>query len=323
MKNATSPKPNWPSSMPIRDNILEPAKPKAIAVANHIPQAALAKGSFLASAGEIVPASVGANLKTKIKIARGIRSIGKLHITAAKNIPIGKVNRKIRFHNLFFVNQLVCLAVAMFVGCLNSLVKSSISIISNCWFKTYNFIIPKYPNVLKRIMYLWLALSLCFPWNGAYATEAELSSTNELTEYIKLVEKDNSIPRGLLLAIAKTESNINPYAINVNGKAVFANSMQEAVFVAKRALARGITNVDIGVMQVNYRWHKERFRSIEKMLDPKINIQYAGNLLSSLFKQHGTWHKAIRYYHSANYEHHRKYSKKVVMAWLGGRKTNG
>jgi hypothetical protein len=96
-----------------------------------------------------------------------------------------------------------------------------------------------------------MALSLCFPWNGAYATEAELSSTNELTEYIKLVEKDNSIPRGLLLAIAKTESNVNPYAINVNGKAVVASSMQEAVLVAKRALARGITNVDIGVMQVN------------------------------------------------------------------------
>ena len=130
-------------------------------------------------------------------------------------------------------------------SCLNGFVKSSISIISNCWFKTYNFIIPKYPNVLKRIMYLWLALSLCFPWNGAYATEAELSSTNELTEYIKLVEKDNSIPRGLLLAIAKTESNINPYAINVNGKAVFANSMQEAVLVAKRALARGIIPIAI------------------------------------------------------------------------------
>jgi soluble lytic murein transglycosylase-like protein len=165
-------------------------------------------------------------------------------------------------------------------------------------------------------------LSLCFPWNGAYATEAELSSTNELTEYIKLVEKDNSIPRGLLLAIAKTESNVNPYAINVNGKAVVASSMQEAVLVAKRALARGITNVDIGVMQVNYRWHKERFRSIEKMLDPKINIQYAGNLLLSLFRQHGTWYKAISYYHSANHEHHRKYSKKVVTAWVVGRKLN-
>ncbi len=217
------------------------------------------------------------------------------------------------------VTGLVFLVISKWLKSLGNDVKSSISIYRNCWFKTYNLIIPKLASSFKGIVMAIMALSLCFPWNGAYATEAELSSINELTEYIKLVEKDNSIPRGLLLAIAKTESNINPYAINVNGKAVFANSMQEAVFVAKGALARGITNVGVGVMQVNYRWHKERFRSVEKMLDPKINIQYAGNLLSSLFKQHGTWHKAIRYYHSANYEHHRKYSKKVVMAWIGGR----
>jgi hypothetical protein len=220
------------------------------------------------------------------------------------------------------VTGLVFLVISKWLKSLGNDVKSSISIYRSCWFKTYNLIIPKLASSFKGIVMVIMALSLCFPWNGAYATEAELSSINELTEYIKLVEKDNSIPRGLLLAIAKTESNVNPYAINVNGKAVVASSMQEAVLVAKRALARGITNVDIGVMQVNYRWHKERFRSIEKMLDPKINIQYAGNLLLSLFRQHGTWYKAISYYHSANHEHHRKYSKKVVTAWVVGRKLN-
>ncbi len=123
----------------------------------------------------------------------------------------------------------------------------------------------------------------------------------------------------MLLAICKTESNISPYAINIKGKPIFASTLQEALSTVKGALARGITNIDLGVAQINYRWHKEHFRSVEKMLDPKVNIQYAGSLLSSLFKQHGTWHKAIRYYHSANSEHHRKYSKKVVTAWIGGR----
>jgi hypothetical protein len=111
-------------------------------------------------------------------------------------------------------------------------VKLFISIYPNWWFKAHNIIIPKLSGSFKGIIVGIMAFSLCFHWSGAYATEAELSSINELTEYIKLVEKDNFIPRCLLLAIAKTESNINPYAININGKAVFANSMQEVVLVA-------------------------------------------------------------------------------------------
>ena len=85
----------------------------------------------------------------------------------------------------------------------------------------------------------------------------------------------------------------------------------------KNALNQGVTNIDVGIAQINYRWHKDNFKNIEEMLNPATNIEYAAKLLSSLFKQHGTWHKAIRHYHSANPNHHKQYSRKVVIAWLG------
>jgi soluble lytic murein transglycosylase-like protein len=56
------------------------------------------------------------------------------------------------------------------------------------------------------------------------------------------------------------------------------------------------------------------------MINPKTNIDYAGKLLSSLFKQYGTWNKAISYYHSANPEYQGRYSKKVVLVWIGNKK---
>jgi uncharacterized protein YcfJ len=92
---------------------------------------------------------------------------------------------------------------------------------------------------------------------------------------------------------------------------------EEAAKTIKNALNSGITNIDIGIAQINYRWHGDNFKNIEKMINPATNIEYAAKLLSSLFKQHKTWHKAIRHYHSANPDHHRRYSRKVVIAWLG------
>ena len=66
--------------------------------------------------------------------------------------------------------------------------------------------------------------------------------------------------------------------------------------------------------KVDYNLH---FASLESMLSPELNIAYAAQLLSKLKVIHGDWHKALRHYHSANSVHNQKYSRKVVMCWLG------
>lgn len=84
----------------------------------------------------------------------------------------------------------------------------------------------------------------------------------------------------------------------------------------KRELAKGNNNIDVGVMQVNLRWHGDKFASLEEKLQPLENIDYAAKLLCDLKKRYGSWHKAVRYYHSASPAHHKKYSRKVLLSWL-------
>jgi soluble lytic murein transglycosylase-like protein len=152
---------------------------------------------------------------------------------------------------------------------------------------------------------------------GVYATDINSSNGYWFKKYIAAVEQRNQIPRGLLSAIVGVESGFNPTAVNIEGKSVITNNKYEAIKIINNAVNQGVTNIDIGIAQINYRWHKDNFRNIEEMINPTANIEYAAKLLSSLFKQHGTWHKAIRHYHSANPNHHKQYSRKVVIAWLG------
>lgn len=197
--------------------------------------------------------------------------------------------------------------------------KSCIRFLVHCWFKLSNIIVPKFWLVCKGIctkILVLMLLILGFATNVAFGAEGKARLAQQLKEYITYVEKQNNIPSGLLLAIANVESGLKPFALNIEGRTVFAKSYPEAILLAKQAIGSGITNIDLGIMQVNYRWHNDRFKDIDEMLHPKSNIKYAGKLLSSLYKQHGCWHKAVRFYHSSTPEHHLKYSRKIVQRWL-------
>lgn len=142
---------------------------------------------------------------------------------------------------------------------------------------------------------------------------------DNLTELIKRVEREQNIPVGLLKSIAKVESGIKPYALNIAGKTVITGSLREAQNIIDLHLKRGLTNIDIGVMQLNYYWHGKYFNNTTQMLDPKKNIEYAARLLNDLRNEHGTWHKAVRHYHCNKPKHHKIYSRKIIITWVNGR----
>lgn len=156
MKNTASPNPNWPSSRPIKDNILEPAKQKAMSVANQIYAADLiaftACGSLLSAAD----LSTGTKPKIVMVVASGRISIQAFHINAARYISAGTRKRNIKFHNLFVVSQDGCLvATCSLAKCLSevgSFVKSSIAAAYNYQFKIYSYIVSKPPLFFKQIM---------------------------------------------------------------------------------------------------------------------------------------------------------------------------
>ena len=167
--------------------------------------------------------------------------------------------------------------------------------------------------IKKRVKSLLLVICLCMASNNALASNSYVQG--KIKRLIQATEEQYGIPSGLLEAIAFVESGINNHAINVDGKPVIATNNNEALKVIADAQENGIRNIDVGVMQLNYRWHANAFANIQEMLNPKRNIEYAAEFLIRLKKQHGTWYAAICNYHSSKLDQQKKDSYKVVMKW--------
>ncbi len=224
-------------------------------------------------------------------------------------------NQKTKVQNRSLVSHFFCLSTKVELSflALYDLVKSCI-----IYFSFYiglrqliNIIITKLQFIAKLILKYFGGVIFLISANTTYAETRE-----EILTTISQNEKKYNIPGGLLLAIAKIESNLEPLALNINGNSIFPKSKETALLAIKKALISNITNIDIGIAQINFKWHKNNFKTIESMILLENNLNYAAKLLAQLKKQHGTWHKAVRYYHSASSKHNQKYSRKVVLCWL-------
>lgn len=143
--------------------------------------------------------------------------------------------------------------------------------------------------------------------------------------HMRLVENKHQIPAGLLNAIAKVESGrwsekekqliTWPWVIHANGKGHYFSTKELAVEAVKELQAKGIKNIDVGLMQINLLHHPNAFETLDQAFDPKHNIEYAARFLEGLKQNHNSWQKAVAYYHSASPTHHRPYCKKVLKTW--------
>lgn len=122
------------------------------------------------------------------------------------------------------------------------------------------------------------------------------------------------VPFEVLMAVATVETGRNdrpwPWTVNFGGDGHWFDSAAEAEASVDRALRDGATNIDLGCFQLNYRWHAEAFTSIDDMLDPTRNADYAARYLARHFARTGDWALAAAAYHSATPEHARAYQSK-------------
>jgi hypothetical protein len=117
----------------------------------------------------------------------------------------------------------------------------------------------------------------------------------------------HGLPKGLLTAIARTESGPAqggsalrawPWTSNIRGRGHYYDSKTEALRHLETVVGRGERSFDVGCMQLNYRWHGARFDTLEQMIDPARNVDYAARYLRDLRDETGDWDTATRYYHS-------------------------
>lgn len=110
------------------------------------------------------------------------------------------------------------------------------------------------------------------------------------------------VPAGILYAVGLTETgkkgSLQPNALNIEGKAVFPASRGDALAAFRAARSGGAKLIDLGCMQINYHYHGEHFRSVEEMLDPHLNVDYAARFLAALHARHETWSMAVARYHA-------------------------
>ncbi|WP_105381489.1 transglycosylase SLT domain-containing protein [Neorhizobium alkalisoli] len=110
------------------------------------------------------------------------------------------------------------------------------------------------------------------------------------------------IPEGILYSVGLTETgrkgSLSPFAMNVEGKAHFSASQQEAITTFQAARRQGMKLIDIGCMQINHHFHGENFSSPEEMFDPRRNVEYAAKFLRNLHDRHETWTMAVARYHA-------------------------
>ena len=111
-----------------------------------------------------------------------------------------------------------------------------------------------------------------------------------------------SIPLAVFYAVGLLETGgrdgLRPYTMNIEGRASFNATLPEALAAFEAARARGAKLIDIGCMQINYRWHGEHFSSVSEMFDPAHNVDYAARFLRDLRAREGSWTLAVARYNA-------------------------
>jgi soluble lytic murein transglycosylase-like protein len=89
-----------------------------------------------------------------------------------------------------------------------------------------------------------------------------------------------------------------PWTLNVRGEPQRFDTYHQAISGMTAVLDRGITNVDAGLMQVNWGYHRSRLVHPARALDPYPNIVTGALILLERFRETPTWFTAVGRYHS-------------------------
>ena len=136
----------------------------------------------------------------------------------------------------------------------------------------------------------------------------------------KKYEEIYGIPENLLLSVSLTESGRKikngefiswPWTINRKGKGKFFDNKVTAINYVKEYTKKGKKNIDLGCMQVNFMYHPNAFKNFYEAFDPDKNVEWAANMLKSLYAKFGNWESAVGYYHSYRKSKRKQYSQKV------------
>ncbi len=161
-----------------------------------------------------------------------------------------------------------------------------------------------------------------------FISSASYSFTLENT-YWEKVGKEKNVSPYLLYAIAIKETMlrvngtdgkfITPSLWAMNSpstKGMHFDSKEALLKKVKKLRSKGVTNIDIGVMQLNYRWQKHRVKSIYDLADPYTNIRTGATVLKEELGNTEDIILGIGHYHNPGKKRAFKYGYHVLEIYI-------
>ena len=138
------------------------------------------------------------------------------------------------------------------------------------------------------------------------------------------VGSEKNLDPVLLYALACIESAVAseakgfvrpyPWTLRTSSGPFYGKTKAEAVAELTRLLTRyKKRSVDIGMMQINSRWHGHRVKTLTDLLDPYTNLSVAADILNEcLARFPNSAFQAIGAYHSSDSRKAARYAKHVA-----------
>ena len=156
------------------------------------------------------------------------------------------------------------------------------------------------------------ALALApLPTLAAKRTKHPARAPRRVPSSYEQVARAHGVAPALLFAVALQESQQLwrtatgatllpwPWTLNIAGTAARFKTRVACQKVLDDTLARGQKTVDIGLMQVCWKYHGQRFARPAAALEPLTNLDAGATLLAEHYRQTGSWRRAVALYHSA------------------------
>ena len=173
----------------------------------------------------------------------------------------------------------------------------------------------------KKVKLFLVAFAIVFSSiNPSNAAQTNIAAVKSL---MRKIEREENMPRNILVAIATVESAWKPWAVYAKRKSHFFKTKAQALSFIAKLRKQGVRNINVGFMQINLRDHINEFKSISAALEPEQNIRFAVKLLKWLKTRLGSWQMAVRYYNTSHDKYNIKYWNKVSKQWVKYCKQDG
>ena len=124
----------------------------------------------------------------------------------------------------------------------------------------------------------------------------------------RAVAAEQGIPPTILYAVALTESGHPvapagvyrpwPWTLNLSGAGYVYATRREAWRALRDWLDQGKRSIDIGLMQVNWHYHRKRLGDPWQALDPYHNLRVGADILRDCYRVERDWWASVGCYHA-------------------------